>query len=78
MQHKQKWVVPEVPTVMVPQRKNMVSLGTATRQVPELDKKAKEGEDDIEKRARVNWKKTRGSRIWYCAFKYAAGVHAKY
>ena len=31
MQHKQKWVVPELPTVMVPQRKNMVFMGTATR-----------------------------------------------
>ena len=49
MQHKQKWVVPELPTVMVPQRKNMVFLGTATRQVTELDEKAKESEDDIEK-----------------------------
>ena len=57
MQHKQKWVVPELPTVMVPQRKNIVFMGTATRQVTELDKKAKEGEADIEKRARVNWKK---------------------
>ena len=36
MQHKQNWVVPELPTVMVPQRKNMVFLGTATRQVTEF------------------------------------------
>ena len=34
---------------MVPQCKNMVFLGTATRQVTELNKKAKEGEHDIEK-----------------------------
>ena len=28
----------------------------ATRQVAEFDKKAKEGKDDVEKRARVDWK----------------------
>ena len=56
MQHKYKWVVPEKPAVLVPQRKNIVFLGTATRQVGELDKKAKEGEDTIEVKARVNWK----------------------
>ena len=28
----------------------------ATRQVDEFDKKAKEGKDDVEKRARVDWK----------------------
>ena len=33
MQHKYKWVVPEKPAVLVPQRKNIVFLGTATRQV---------------------------------------------
>ena len=31
-------------------------LGTATRQVGELYKKAKEGKDTIEAKARVNWK----------------------
>ena len=31
MQHKHKWVVPEVQTAVVSQRKNMVFLGTATR-----------------------------------------------
>ena len=36
---------------MVPQRKNMVFLGTATRQVTELDEKAKEGKDDIKKKS---------------------------
>ena len=30
-------------------------LGTATRQVGELDKNAKEGKDTIEAKARVNW-----------------------
>ena len=33
MQHKYKWVVPKKPAVLVPQRKNIVFLGTATRQV---------------------------------------------
>ena len=41
MQHKYKWVVPEKPAVLVPQRNNIVFLGTETRQVGELDKKAK-------------------------------------
>ena len=31
MQHKYKWVVPEKSAVFVPQRKNIVFLGTATR-----------------------------------------------
>ena len=39
-----------------PQRKNIVFLGTATRQVGELDKKSKEVKDTIEAKARVNWK----------------------
>ena len=56
MEKKFKWNVPDKPTVLVPQRKNIVFMGTATRQVHELDKKAKEGEDAIDKRARVNWK----------------------
>ena len=54
MQHKHKWAVPVVPAVMVPQRKNIVFLGTATRQVAELDEKSKEGEDEVEKRAQVD------------------------
>ena len=33
MQHKYKWVVPEKPEVLVPHWKNIVFLGTATRQV---------------------------------------------
>ena len=56
MQHKYKWVVPEKPAVLVPQRKNIVFLGTATRQVGELDKKAKEDKDAIEVKARMHWK----------------------
>ena len=56
MQHKYKWVVPEKPAVLFPQRKNIVFLGTATRKVGESDKKSKEGEDTIEAKARVNWK----------------------
>ena len=42
--------------MLVPQRKNIVFLGTATRQVGELDKKAKEGKDIIEAKAWVNCK----------------------
>ena len=56
MQHKYKWVVPQKPAVLVPQRKNIVFIGTETRQVGELDKKAKEGKDTIEAKSRVNWK----------------------
>ena len=40
--------------VLVPQHKNIVFLGTATRQVGELYKKVKEGEDTIEAKARAN------------------------
>ena len=56
MQRTYKWVVPEKAAVLVPQHKNIVFLGTATRQMRELDKKAKEGKDTIEAKARVNWK----------------------
>ena len=42
--------------MLVPQRNNIVFLVTSTRQVGELDKKAKEGKDLIEAKARVNWK----------------------
>ena len=41
MQHKKKWVVPDKPAVLVPQRKKITFLVTATRQVGELDKKEK-------------------------------------
>ena len=44
MQQKKKWVIPEKPAVLVPQRKNITFLGTETRQVGELEKKAKKGE----------------------------------
>ena len=56
MQHKYKWVVPKKPVVLVPQRKNILFLGTETRQVGGLDKNSKEGKDTIEAKARVNWK----------------------
>ena len=36
MQHKKKWVVPDKPAVLVPQRKNITFLGTSNRQVGEL------------------------------------------
>ena len=45
-----------MPAVMVPQRKNIVFLGTATWQVAELDEKAKEGKDKVKKRAQVDWR----------------------
>ena len=57
MQHKKKWVVPDNPEFLVPQRKKITFLGTATRQVVELDNKAKEEEYAIEGRARLYWKK---------------------
>ena len=57
MQHKKKWVIPDKPSVLVSQRKNITFLSTATRQFGELDKKAKEGEDAIEGRACLDWKK---------------------
>ena len=31
MQQKKKWVIPEKPAVLFPQRKNITFLGTATR-----------------------------------------------
>ena len=43
--------------MLVPQRKKITFLGTEIRQVGELDKKSKEGEDVIEGRARLEWKK---------------------
>ena len=57
MQHKKKWVITDKPAVLVPQQKNITFLGTVARKVGELDKKAKEGEDSIEVRARLDWKK---------------------
>ena len=42
--------------MLVTHCKNIVFLGTETRQVGELEKKAKEGEYTIEVKARVNWK----------------------
>ena len=57
MQHKKKWFIPYKPAVLVPQRKNITFLGTANTHVGELEKKAKEGEDEIEGRARLDWKK---------------------
>ena len=57
MQQKKKWVIPEKPAVLVPKREKITFLGTATRQVGELDKKAKEEEYAIEDRARLDWKK---------------------
>ena len=57
MQHKKKWFIPDNPAVLVPQLENITFLGTATRQVGELDKKSKEGKDAIEGRARLDWKK---------------------
>ena len=41
MQHKKKWVILDNPAVMVPQRENITFLGTSTRKVGELEKKAK-------------------------------------
>ena len=56
MQNKHKWDVPEKPIAHVPQRKNIVFLGTASKQVKKLDQKAKEGEAALEERSRRNWK----------------------
>ena len=57
MQHKKKWFIPDNPAVLVPQLENITFLGTATRQVGELDNKAKEGENTIEVRAHLYWMK---------------------
>ena len=57
MQQKKKWFIPEKPAVLVPQRKNITFLVTSTRQVEDLDRKSKEGEDAIEGRACLDWKK---------------------
>ena len=41
IQHKKKWFIPDKPAVLVPQRENITFLGTAIRQVGDLDKKSK-------------------------------------
>jgi hypothetical protein len=56
MQKKSKWDIPDKPAAMVPQRKNIVFLGTATKQVRRLDEIVKEGESALEERSRRNWK----------------------
>ena len=56
MQHKLKWIVPEKPVTMVPQRKRIVFLGTATKQSRMLDQKAKEDKAAPEEWSRVTWK----------------------
>ena len=56
MQKKHKWVVLEKPAVLVPQREKVVFLGTSSRQVQELDKKARGRKDTIEGKVCVNWK----------------------
>ena len=57
MQQKKKWVIPDNPAVLVPQQKNITSLGTEIRQVGDLYKNSKEGEDAIEGRDCLDWKK---------------------
>ena len=41
---------------MVPRRKNIAFLGTASKQVKRLDENAKEGEAALGKRSQRNWK----------------------
>ena len=71
MEHKYKWVVPEKPAVFVPQRKNIVFLGTATRQVGELERKSNEGEDTIEAKTSVNCKGRRREGLEVCTQEYS-------
>ena len=56
MEKEYKWEVLEKPTGLVPQQKNIAFVGTVTRQVRELDKKATGGKEAIDKRAWVNRK----------------------
>ena len=57
MQRKYRWDIPDKPAAMVPQRKNLAFLGTATKQVRRLDEKAKEGEAALEEKSQRDWKK---------------------
>ena len=56
MQKKYKWDMPDKPAAVVPQRKNIVFLGTVSNQAKNLDQKAKEGKVALEERSRRNWK----------------------
>ena len=54
---KNKWVVPEKPDVLVPQRRDMSIIGQRTNQVLELDLKENEHKEDIDTKARGTWRK---------------------
>ena len=56
MEKKHKWVAPEKPAVPVPRRKSITFMGTATKQVAELDRKARESENVVDERARKRLK----------------------
>ena len=47
---KNKWVVPEKPDVLVPQRRDMSIIGQRTKQVLDLDLKANENKEEIDKK----------------------------
>ena len=72
MQHKKKWVIPDKPAVLVTQRKNITFLGTATRQVGELDKKAKGGGGCNCGQSASRLEKAGLHRVWKFALKHAA------
>ena len=50
-------VVPAKPDFLVPQRRDISIPGQQTKQVLELDLKANEHKEDIDKKAWVTWKK---------------------
>ena len=63
LQQKEKWVVPDMPIVPIPQRKHMATMGTLTSQVASLDVKANNITDKFDKDAWAEWKERKASGI---------------
>ncbi len=55
-QKKDKWVVPNMLIMPVPQRKHMAIMGTLTSQVASIGKKMKEITEKFDKDAWAEWK----------------------
>ena len=55
LQRKNKLEIPDAPNAKVPQRKNMPILGQLTKQTMDMDKKANENKEGLDKRARAKW-----------------------
>ena len=53
LQRKNKWEIPETPNAKVPQQKCMPALGQLTKQTMEMDKKANENKEELNKQVRA-------------------------